>query len=220
MRLARELERRLERLVEGATAAVFRGKLHPVDIADRMIRQLEFLEEEGFAGRQIPNRITITLSPADIDIEAVGPELTAELGRAVVVTAADRGWRINGPVKVAVETDNAVPRGVVECAGKVEPGPLPAWGHLIGLDGGGAAVLADNRVVIGRAPQCDIVIPLAEISRQHAVIVRRGGGYQVADLGSSNGTTVNGRRLGDDPMHLVPGDEVGLGGHAYGFRTA
>ena len=219
MRLARELERRLERLVEGATAAVFRGKLHPVDIADRMIRQLEFLEEEGFAGPEVPNHVTLTLSPADIDLAAVGIGLNAELARAVTVTAADRGWRINGPVSVDVEVDESVPRGVVECEGDTVPGPLPAWAHLIALDGSGAQPFADNRVMIGRAPQCDIVLAVPEVSRQHALVVRSSGTTTITDLGSSNGTAVNGRLLDDDPAHLVPGDEIVLGSHHYGFRT-
>jgi Protein of unknown function (DUF3662)/FHA domain len=219
MRLARELERRLERLVEGATAAVFRGKLHPVDIADRMIRQLEFLEEEGFAGPEIPNRITITLSPADVDLDGAGPGLSTELARAVTVTAAHRGWRINGPVSVEVVTDDAVPRGVVECHGTTLNGPLPPWGHLIALDGSGAREITDNRVVVGRAPQCDIVLAMSEVSRQHALIARSGGSTTITDLGSSNGTVVNGRLIGDDPSHLVPGDEVVLGTVRFGFRT-
>jgi hypothetical protein len=137
----------------------------------------------------------------------------------VSVTAADRGWRINGPVAVAVAVDDSVPRGVVECDGTTVTGALRAWGHLIALDGRGAHELGDNRVMIGRAPQCDIVINIPEISRQHAVIVRSGGGTTITDLGSSNGTMLNRRRLRDEPAHLSPGDEIVLGDHHYGFRT-
>ena len=45
MGLARELERRLERLVDGATAAVFRGRMHPVDMAEHLVRPVEFVAE-------------------------------------------------------------------------------------------------------------------------------------------------------------------------------
>jgi len=219
MRLARELERRLERLVEGATGAVFRGRMHPVDIADRMIRQLEFLEAEGFCGPQIPNALTVRMSPQDldpvIDLDALG----AELARAVEFTSRDRGWRINGSIHVDVMTDQRVPRGVLECEGSTKNGPLPPWGQLIGVDGEDAYHLTDNRMSIGRAYECDITIARAAVSRQHLLVIRSRGGYQVADLGSSNGTYVNGERVDIGPTPIVPGDNIVIGDIPFSFRT-
>jgi len=65
-------------------------------------------------------------------------------------------------------------------------------------------------VIIGRSQQCDLVVEEPELSRQHARFVRQGGGYLLEDLGSTNGTFVNGVRL-TAPRRLQPGDEIRLG---------
>jgi predicted component of type VI protein secretion system len=64
--------------------------------------------------------------------------------------------------------------------------------------------------VLGRDVSNDIVIGDSEISRQHSRISRTPGGYVLEDLGSTNGTYINGVRLAA-PQVLNPGDTVGLG---------
>lgn len=66
-------------------------------------------------------------------------------------------------------------------------------------------------VTIGRDPMTDIVISDPEVSRQHARLTRIESGYQVQDLGSTNGTFIDGERLGQDPVDLVPGQLVTMG---------
>lgn len=70
--------------------------------------------------------------------------------------------------------------------------------------------LEKERYIIGREPGADIVIPDRRISRQHAEIVRREDKYFLRDLGSKNGTYLNGDRLetarllkDDDELHLA-----------------
>jgi hypothetical protein len=64
-----------------------------------------------------------------------------------------------------------------------------------------------DQFLIGRGPECDIVVPDRQISRQHARIRRTSDGIQVEDLGSKNGTHVNGVRL-EAPAILQDGDVV------------
>lgn len=64
------------------------------------------------------------------------------------------------------------------------------------------------QVVIGRAPECDISIPSDEISRRHAQVKPISDGLSVEDLGSSNGTFINGQRI--EKGLLRPGDELRL----------
>lgn len=70
--------------------------------------------------------------------------------------------------------------------------------------------LAKDAVTIGRDVTNDIVIADAEVSRQHARINRTPGGYVFEDLGSTNGSFINGERL-VAPRVLNQGDLIGLG---------
>src|SRR3954469_582444 len=71
--------------------------------------------------------------------------------------------------------------------------------------------LTAERVVLGRDPHCDIVLPGRLISRQHAAISRAGRAYTLEDLSSRNGTAVNGEMLAS-PRALRDGDRIELGG--------
>ncbi len=63
---------------------------------------------------------------------------------------------------------------------------------------------------LGRDPECEIALPDASVSRRHAQVVRQVSGYFVADLGSSNGTQLNGISV-EEPTRLRPGDVVRVG---------
>ena len=52
----------MEKLVDGASASVFRGKMHPIDIASRLVRQVEFLSTETATGAQVPNDLVVRMS--------------------------------------------------------------------------------------------------------------------------------------------------------------
>jgi hypothetical protein len=79
-----------------------------------------------------------------------------------------------------------------------------------GPNPGKAFELTSDSVSIGREAANDIVIQDTEISRNHARIIRRGGGFMLEDLGSTNGTFINGQHV-SSPRAVVPGDEIGLG---------
>jgi predicted component of type VI protein secretion system len=66
-----------------------------------------------------------------------------------------------------------------------------------------------SRLTAGRLERCDLTIQDSTVSREHAAFVRRGERWWVVDLGSTNGTRVNGRRAAEHP--LEPGDQVELG---------
>jgi hypothetical protein len=74
------------------------------------------------------------------------------------------------------------------------------------------------RVRLGRAPSCDCVLPESCVSRRHAELWRDGERWLLRDLGSSNGTRVNGVRVTED-VEVRPGDRLSLGGAAYRLRA-
>jgi hypothetical protein len=218
MNLARGLERRLERLVDGASASVFRGKMHPIDIASRLIRQVEFLSTETVAGIQVPNDLVVRMNSSDVDSAINQGELIAELIEVVTQTAAERGWRLAGPVQIQIVTSNEIPRGILEADGTAHRALLQPWGQLMADDGSAVLDISMNRTLIGRALDSDIRVANQEVSRHHAVIFREDGNTMISDLDTANGTFVNGVRIANDPVLVGAGDSVTLGNLAFTFR--
>ena len=88
--------------------------------------------------------------------------------------------------------------------------------RLVEISGGrrGAATpLADVPVTIGRDPSCEVVVPGARVSRQHARIELLAGIHHLTDLGSANGTRVRGRAV-SGRVALEYGDEIEIAGDA------
>lgn len=76
----------------------------------------------------------------------------------------------------------------------------------------GQVFYLDTRsLIIGRDPMSDIIINDPEVSRQHARISETDNGFQIEDLGSTNGTFVDGQRLKSEPVQLLPGQSIGMG---------
>jgi FhaA, N-terminal domain/FHA domain len=78
------------------------------------------------------------------------------------------------------------------------------------LLGGKRLVIGPAGATMGRSRQCDVMIDDPNVSRTHAEIRPRGGSWVLTDLGSTNGSRLNGRRL-QGPEVLKPGDEIELG---------
>jgi len=74
------------------------------------------------------------------------------------------------------------------------------------LAGQAFAIPASGRAILGRSQNCDIIIPGTHVSRQHAELYFQSGKLHVKDLGSSNGTFVNRKKVDDSVVN--PGDEV------------
>jgi pSer/pThr/pTyr-binding forkhead associated (FHA) protein len=66
-------------------------------------------------------------------------------------------------------------------------------------------IVYDFPVILGRDPACQAVISAPSVSRRHARIIWENGSYFLEDLGSSNGSAVNGVRVGDGAAQLEPG---------------
>jgi hypothetical protein len=192
--------------------------MHPVDMADRLMRQADFVLSPGDAGPEIPNQWSIAVNPSDLPPSVDVAELQVELARAIDGFAAEQAWRINGPITVQVVADPAVPRGLADCSGVSESGAIEPWAQLISATPALVLEVSDNRSVVGRAIEADMVISVPEVSRRQAIIVRTGQEATIADLSSANGTFVNAERIGTDPHTLVPGDTVTMGDIDFIFR--
>jgi hypothetical protein len=123
----------------------------------------------------------------------------------------DRRWpgtqRISGP------PDAPAPRGIPrEPADRMSPAPQPPAvadpAPLVFPPGNGV------RFTIGRTRDCDLCLTDLSVSRMHAVLVRREDGWVLSDLGSHNGTRLNGW-LVREPVQVRPGDRVEFGSMAF-----
>ncbi|HEY8461545.1 MAG TPA: DUF3616 domain-containing protein, partial [Blastocatellia bacterium] len=81
------------------------------------------------------------------------------------------------------------------------------------------AIIDQLETEIGKAPHNRVVLSDPTVSGTHALILARDGGYNIVDLGSSNGTFVNGRRLGNESHVLQHGDKIQLGQALLTFRN-
>ena len=192
--------------------------MHPIDIASRLVRQVEFLSTQAPAGTQVPNDLVVRMNVADIDAALDRDQLTMELVTVVTETAIERGWRLVGPVQVQIVTSTDVPRGILEAEGTSRAGPMPTWGQLIAVDGSAVLAISVNRTLIGRSLDCDIRVANQEVSRHHVVIYREDGITMIRDLDSANGTFVNEVRIAERPIPIITGDTVMLGNLAFTYR--
>jgi hypothetical protein len=98
-------------------------------------------------------------------------------------------------------------RSLAIAINEVRAARRPSWepDALLGLDWD----KPDHELVVGRSATCAIVISDESVSRRHARLMPRDGAWILQDLGSTNGSFVNGSRVGR--CSLVPGDDVWLG---------
>lgn len=206
----RSVERRLERFVDGAVGRFFRGGVRPVEIGHRIAREMADSRSVGVKGQPVvANHFEVQLAQADrarfVDVE---DSLVRELCDSARQTARDEGWQFMGPVQVLLTESASVRAGQMAVNARMKEADGGAG--VLHLSNGQQVVLGEFRLSLGRLPECTITFDDTNVSREHADIRPDGDGFVISDLGSTNGTTVNGvavtqRRLDD-------GDVVSLGG--------
>jgi hypothetical protein len=204
-------ERGLERLVEGVFAKTFRSGLQPVELGRRLAREMDLRRTVSVNGLVAPNAFLICLSPVDAQqFESAMDVLRRELVEAAREHARSERYSFVGPVSVEIETDEGLKAGMflVTASLKGQPGGGPIGS--LSLNDGRRIRLSDDGAVIGRLPECDVSLPDPNVSRRHAQVKRHGNEFVVSDLGSTNGTRVNGTQVSGE-RRLHDGDEIGVG---------
>jgi hypothetical protein len=215
-----QFERRLERVVEGVFAKAFRSGLQPVEIGRRLTREMDLRRTLVPRGTMVPNSFVVALSPHDHDRFApIEDELINELVSMAQEHAREDGYVFLGPVTVTIEVDPDLPSGRMLVAGEMRRGS--AANAVLLLPEGRRLTLSEAPVVMGRLPECQIVVGDPNVSRRHAEIrpSQQGAGWELADLGSTNGTRLNGARI-NAPAPLRSGDQVTVGSTTITFESA
>jgi hypothetical protein len=211
-------ERRLERLVEGAFTKAFRSGLQPLEIGRRLVKELDAGRTVGVHGVVAPNHFTVVLSPADSErFASFRDALASELADAAREHARDEKYHFVGPVTVDLTEDAQRRQGDLRVVATIEQGE-GGWTAALVLPDGRRVPLGDQPAVIGRLPDCAVPLSDPQSSRQHAEVRRGPDGFRVVDLGSTNGTTVNGSVVGE--QLLRDGDVIGVGNTAIRYEES
>jgi hypothetical protein len=263
-------ERRLEGMVGLAFARIFKGKVHPAEIAKALQREADEQRSVVGEGRVLaPNVYVVRLGETDFGhLGQWSDQLASELADMVSEHIDDEGYQVFDKVTVRLERDDDLPTGVFEVSSQVadparpaprdklaaappmaspsaahpalpplpplrgrvatdtgkqgpsmvgRAGSRPGVTHVLVVDGPGTRhELTTGRNVIGRGTEADIRLPDTGVSRKHVDVVLDGGTATVEDLGSTNGTLVNGRRV--SRLALADGDVIRIGHSVLVYR--
>lgn len=213
-------ERKLESLVEGAFARVFKSGLSPIEIGRRLTREMDDNRSVDVRGRTLaPNAFVVHIDATDRErFQEIEDHLCRELADAAREHARDEGYTFLGPVEVRLETDPTLHTGSFRIDARLREGPHGVGAGSLLLPNNDRYVLTEHTISIGRSPECDITIMDSSVSRHHAEIRPRGDGFVIRDLDSTNGTRVNGVRVTERELH--DGDELTFGNTRMIFQAS
>ena len=216
----RGFERRLERMVEGTFARIFRSGIRPVELGRRLVREMDDNRSVDVRGRTlVPNHFTVELSEVDHEQFAeVSDTLERELAEAAREHARDEGYVFMGPVSVHLERADKQHPGAFQIVGRMREGKGGSGAGALLLPTGERLQLSEAVVTIGRKPESTLQLGDPNVSRNHAEIRPHGNGWVLVDLGSTNGSRVNGNRVSTHELH--EGDEIAFGNTVLHFEAS
>jgi Protein of unknown function (DUF3662)/FHA domain len=252
--ILKNIEKRMESLVEGVFGRAFRRQIHPVEIAKALTKQMDEGRMVSISRTYAPNDFTVHLSEEDVEsIRAYQDALRDELIQYASTHAENKDYHLMTPPNVRFETEDTLRFGEFGITAKLTGGDGPrekgapqdtsGQTRIFRTEdvGGGAKDQGTSAIspeeaqrhglarevvevvtkdgsfplegrgpwTVGRSQENDIVIPDPNVSRQHARLSRADNGYVVEDLGSTNGTLLDGAPI--DRERIESGDELTFG---------
>ncbi len=236
MNILDRFEQRVERVMEGGIGRLFRSPVQPAEIGHKLERAMLERPVVSVGGQLVPNHFRVRLHPRDlapfVDYQsALQGQLETWLGEV----ARRRGFSVVDQIQVELTASDRVPRRGIEVTAIIVEQPRTVKGaddhhapmtaqpssarfsqprpvrlhFLSGPQRGLETVVSRPVTTIGRAPTSDLVVDVGDVSRHHARLEYAAGELRVVDLGSTNGTRVNGEPVRTSPLH--PGDEISFG---------
>ena len=203
------IERGLERAVNSAFAKTFRSGVQPVEISAAIKRQQDIGAVIVDRDRVLtPNRFTVRVSPADHDkLQQLGSTLERELRLVAEKHGAKQGYTTLGQIDVVISPDTHLTTGVLEIDTESVEGQI-LWNAALVIDGT-THELKQGTNVVGRGSDTDVRISDNGASRKHIEIDWNGTTATARDLGSTNGSKVNGQRFAE--AQLTPDTVITVG---------
>lgn len=219
MSLLGRFERRLESLISGGFGRAFRSDLQPVEVAAALTRECDDRAAVVAQDRTlVPNAFTVEIAGADAERLAPYLEpLSTELAAMVTEHVTAERYQTVAPVTVAFISVDDLHTGMFRIVSAVEGGVIPIAGVAADeaprgprLEAGDAVYPLTGDAVIGRGTEADIQLDDSGVSRRHCRIQLRDGFPFISDLGSTNGTFVDGRRV-TDSTEVDDGAQISVG---------
>jgi len=238
-------EHRLEGMVEGAFARAFKSELQPVEVASAVQREMDDRAAIVAQGRTlVPNDFVVELADTDHErLQVYADSLGIEFATLAREYAREQGYSFVGPVRMRFEGVPDLTTGTFRIRSGVIRGTTVEDGEIRqpssdlpqpqgGLHGAPRLLVSgpDNApgagqrtfeltapvTILGRGTDCDLRLVDPGVSRHHAELRVEDGEVVLVDLGSTNGTFVNGQPV--RRVLLADGTRVTLGRTTLVFR--
>lgn len=248
MSVLRSLEARIEGLFEGIFGRAFRTHVQPIELARKLVKEMDDHRSVSVSRVYVPNEYTVYLSPLDRkQFEGYEGSLVGELQEYLAEHARREEYELLTRPRVLVTVDDDLAVGEFGIATRLvaaedepkppaelpvdqpaqtmiyktpvpvpppvvvpEPEPEPPPRRVFTLTiGGKRQELSTERAVLGRSRECEVRVSDLNVSRRHAEIREQDDHWILVDLGSTNGTLLNGRKI--DREQLTNGDTITVG---------
>lgn len=235
MGLLDKVERGIEKAVRGVFSTGSKAQVEPVEIASRLRREVDHKALTVAAGRTLaPNVFDVQLSGEDFArAQEWGTPLAEELCDVVINHVRSQGYTLQGPVRISFRREEELRAGDFEIVSRTEKAtgePAPArptvpaapsrqpvrLQPVLDIDGQRYSLNAPS-IVLGRSSEADILIEDTGVSRRHLEIRTGNGVTHAVDMGSTNGSYVNGQRVSGS-TELTDGSTITMGRTKIIFR--
>ena len=216
----KKVENKLEKFVEGTFAKFFSSELKPVEISRKIVREIELNRSIGVHGDYLaPNDFDVVISESDYSnfIEAKEP-LEQELQETIRDYCYQESYIFLGSINVSIKKEENLRTGTLRIDARLKQDENGCPPGALVLPNGSRVLIGSRVITIGRLQDSTICIDDPSISRNQAEVLLREKGYLLSDLGSTNGTLVNGHRIS---QHLlVDHDQIEFGSYKIRFEAS
>ena len=226
MGVLHRFEQRLEQAVTGAFARAFRSAVQPVEIASALQREIDNSAQILSRDRMlVPNAFVVELSDSDHDrLSPYGSTLSDELSTLLKDYVTEQHYTLAGPLSIAFEKDTGLSTGRFRVRSRAHATVTPIGGSpatdtgirrapLLLEVNGTMHPLQPPGLTVGRGSEADLRVNDPGVSRLHVEIRVEVVGPELrvsaADLGSTNGTLMDGRRVAE--ARLQDGSTIRVG---------
>lgn len=226
MGILSDFEDRVAAGIEGVFAGAFRSPVQPVEIARALARAAGDGRVLGVGVVYAPTSYTVALSREDdAKLGSFKSVLAGELSTYIADHARERGYALTSKPHITFATGHDLKLGRFRVSAALAEAPADHEGPAVRLadagpgtpglatvtvgDIGHDVALNGDEVFVGRLAECQIQLGDANVSRRHAAFIRLEEGWALSDLGSTNGTRVNGREI--ERVRLADGDVIDIG---------